>query len=142
MASAAVQTEVTDKALVEFMRELNAIRDQISEEELERARNYVALRYPGRFQTAAGIASQLEEAYLYDLPDDYFNAYVGNVLAVTMDDVYRVAQQYVDPENIAIVIVGDRERIEVGVRALALGDIEILTVEDVLGPAPDLGGGE
>lgn len=142
VASAAVQTDVTDKALVEFMKELTAIRDEISEDELERARNYVALRYPGRFQTAAGIASQLEEAYLYDLPDDYFNDYVGNVLDVTMDDVYRVARQYVDPEHIAIVIVGDREKIEEGVRALSLAEIEILTVQDVLGPAPDLGGAE
>ena len=140
VASAAVQTEVTDKALVEFMNELNAIRDQVSEEELERARNYVALRYPGRFQTVDGIASELGEAYVYELPDDYFNDYVDNVLAVTMDDVYRVAREYVDPDNIAIIIVGDREAIEPGLRALALGDIELLTVEDVLGPAPQLGG--
>jgi len=139
LASAAVQTEVTDKALVEFIKELRAIRDQISEEELVRARNYVALRYPGRFQTAAGIASQLSEAHQYDLPDNHFDDYVGNVLAVTMDDVYRVAREYVDPEHIVIVIVGDLEKIEAGIRALALGDIQILTVEDVLGPAPELG---
>ena len=56
-----------------------------------------------------------------------------------MDDVYRVAREYVDPEHIVIVIVGDLERIEAGIRALALGDIQILTVEDVLGPAPELG---
>jgi zinc protease len=138
-AGAAVQTEVTDKALVEFMKELTEISQTVTEEELERARNYVALRFPGRFQTVAGIADQLGEAYLYDLPPDYFNDYVEDVLAVSMEDVNRVAKEYVDPENMAIIVVGDLETIEPGVRALSLGDVEILTVEDVLGPAPSLG---
>jgi len=142
IAGAAVQTDVTDKALMEFVKELRAIRESVTEEELTRARNYVALRYPGRFQTVSSIASRLGDAYLYDLPHNYFNDYVDNVLAVTMDDVYRVARELIDPDHIAVVIVGDREKIEPGLRALALADIEILSIEDVLGPAPDLGGSE
>ena len=32
--------------------------------------------------------------------------------AVTKDDVVRVAQKYIDPDHLAIVIVGDRAKIE------------------------------
>lgn len=138
LAASAVQTEVTDKALVEFMKELEGI-SEISDEELERARGYVALRFPRAFQTASGIADQLSELVLYDLPEDYFNHYVERILAVTREDAVRVAKQYVDPDNIAVVVVGDREVIGAGVEALGLGPIRQLTVEDVLGPAPELG---
>lgn len=137
-AASAVQTDVTDKALVEFMKELAGI-SEISDEELERARGYVALRFPRAFQTASGIADQLSELVLYDLPVDYFNHYVERTLAVTREDAVRVAKQYVDPDNIAIIVVGDREEIEAGVEALGLGPVRELTVEDVLGPAPELG---
>ncbi len=137
VAGAAVQTDVTDKALVEFMLELTAI-DEVSEEELGRARNYVALRFPGRFETVGGIASQLADGFEFDLPDDYFNDYVPSVLAVSKEDVERVARQYIDPDNIAIVVVGDREKIEAGIAALGLGRLELLDVEEVLGRAPDL----
>jgi predicted Zn-dependent peptidase len=140
MASAAVQTDVTDAALSEFMKELNGILEPVPEEELARARNYVALRFPSRFQTVAGIAGQLTELELYDLPEDYFNQYVERVLAVTQADVQRVAQKYIVPDQLAIIVVGDRETIEDGIRALDLGTIHNLTIEDVLGPAPVLTG--
>ena len=139
-AGAAVQTAVTDAALTEFMKELNGILEPVPEVELTRAKNFVALRFPSRFQTAAGIAAQLTELELYDLPDGYFNEYVQHVLAVTQDDVQRVAREFIVPSEMAIIVVGDREVIEEGIRALGLGPVHNLTIEDVLGPAPVLTG--
>ena len=142
VASAAVQTDVTDKALVEFMKELNGILEPVSDEELTRARNFVALRFPSRFQRVATIASQIGQVELYGLPDDYFATYVERILAVTKEDVLRVAREYVDPDKVAIIVVGDREVIEDGVRALDLGPLHVLSIEDVLGAAPVLTGTE
>ena len=139
-AGAAVQTAVTDAALTEFMNELNGILEPVPEEELTRAKNFVALRFPSRFQTVASIAGQLTELELYDLPDGYFNQYVQRILAVTQDDVQRVARKYVVPGEMAIIVVGDRETIEDGIRDLGLGAIHNLSIEDVLGPAPVLTG--
>jgi len=136
IASAAVQTEVTDKALTEFMKELNGILKPISDAELERAKNYVALGFPGDFQSVAQIAGKLEELIVYNLSDDYFNNYMGRILAVTKDDVARVAKKYIDPERVVIVLVGDRNQIEAPVAALKLGPMKVITVEDVLGKAP------
>ncbi len=137
-AGAAVQTAVTDSALVEFMKELRGILEPVSPEELTRAKNFVALRFPARFQTVAGTARELAELELFGLSTSYFNQYVQRILAVTREDVQRVARQYLDPEKLAIVLVGDRAVIEDGVRALDLGPLHLLTIEDVLGAAPVL----
>jgi zinc protease len=73
---------------------------------------------------------------IYGLPDDYFNRYTERILAVTASDVERVARKYIDTENLAFVIVGDRKLIGESVTALKLAPAKFLTVEDVLGPAP------
>ncbi|NIM50668.1 MAG: hypothetical protein GTN62_09985 [Gemmatimonadales bacterium] len=135
-ASSAVQTDATDKALQEFFREFDAILEPIPEDELTRGKNYLAFRYPGRFQTVAQIAGQLDDLFVYDLPSDYFNQYVDRILAVTQQDVQRVARKYLDPEKVLIIVVGDREKIESGIRALNLGRVRLLSIEDVLGKKP------
>jgi zinc protease len=134
-----VQTAVTDSALTVFMRELTSIREPVPADELDRAKNFVALRFPGRFQAVAQIADQLEDLYVYDLPTDYYNQYVQRVLAVTQDDVLRVAKRYVDPTRMAVIVVGDKAKIEAGIRALNLGPLRVLSIEDVLGPPPVVG---
>ncbi len=139
MAYSAVQTAVTDKALTEFMNELNGIVRGVTDAEVERAKNYIALSYPGEFQTVSQIARGLEELVLYGLPDSYVNEYIGKILGVTRQDVERVAKKYIDPAKIAIVISGDRAQIEPGIKALNLGPLSVLTVEDVLGKAPETG---
>ena len=142
VASAAVQTAVTDSALAEFVKELSAIRQPVSDEELTRAKSYVALRYPESFQTVAELAGQLTDLIVYHLPDDYFNTYTKHVMDVTKEDVERVAKKYIDPDKVDIIIVGDRKEIEPGIAKLNLGPIVNLTIDDVLGPAPDVGGKE
>ena len=139
MASAQVGSDATDESLTEFMRELNGMLEPVPEEELSRAKNYLALRYPSGFESVARIASNLEQLAVYDLPPEYFNNYVERVLAVTQEDVLRVARHYIDPERIKIIVVGDRESIEADVRALELGRVRNLTVEDVLGAPPEPG---
>lgn len=137
-AGAAVQTQSTGPALTEFINELRALREPIPAAEVARARNFLAMRYPAGFQSVANIAGRLSELVQHDLPPDYFNTYVQNVLAVTKADVERVARQYIDPEHVAIFVVGDRRVIEQQVRAQSLGDIRFLEVTDVLGPMPVL----
>ncbi|MEP6801369.1 MAG: pitrilysin family protein [Acidobacteriota bacterium] len=133
LASAAVQTDKTGPALTEFFRELEAIREETPAPELERARNYAALRYPAGFETDGQVAGRVRDQFVYGLPDDYFNTYVGRIQAVTAADVRRVARQWIDPRSCAIVVVGDRRRIEAQVAALHLGPVTFLSVEDVLG---------
>jgi len=135
-ASAGVQTDKTSEALKEFFNELEAILKPVPPEELARAKNYVALRFPSAFEATSDISRRLEDMLVYHLPEDYFSKYVQNIQAVTAADVQRVAQKYIAPNRFAVTVVGDRKTIEPGISALNLGPIKIMTIDDVFGPAP------
>jgi Zn-dependent M16 (insulinase) family peptidase len=75
---------------------------------------------------------------LYNLPDSYFNDYIGKVLAVKKEDVRRVAKKYIDTDHMAIIIVGDRAKVEKGVSQTKIGKVVNLVPTDVLGPMPTL----
>jgi zinc protease len=138
VAAAGVQTDKTADALKEFFNELNGIIKPVPAEELARAKNYIALRYPGTFETTSDVSRRLEDAIVYHLADDYFAKYVQNIQAVTAADVQRVAQKYIDPDKLAIVIVGDRQKIEAPIKAVNLAPIKIMTVDEVFGPPPSM----
>jgi zinc protease len=135
-AAAGVQTDKTAEALKEFFNELNRILEVIPGDELTRAKNYLALRFPGRFETTGDISTNLENLVVYHLPDDYFAKYVPNTLAVTAAEAQRVARAYIHADRLAVVVVGDLKSIEPGIRALNLGTVKILTTDEVFGPAP------
>jgi len=61
---------------------------------------------------------------------------VPKALAVDAAAIRTAAAATVDPLNIALVVVGDRSKVEAPLRALRLGTVRTLTVEDVMGPAP------
>ena len=136
VASSSVQTDVTDKALKEFFKELNGIREPLSNDDLIRARNYVALNYPSEFQSVGEIAGHIEEMIEYKLPENYFNEYVSNILGVKGNEVTVAANKYVVPDKMIIVVVGDKSKIEEGIKALNLGEIKNLSVEEVMGKVP------
>jgi predicted Zn-dependent peptidase len=115
----------TDSALLEFMKELRAIRDTVPQPELQKAKRYLQLMLPGLFETTGDIAYQLTSLAVYGLPLDYYNTYVQQVENVTQADVQRVARKYIDPEHLSIVVVGDQKQIEPGIRKLSLGDVEV-----------------
>jgi predicted Zn-dependent peptidase len=130
-AAAGVQTDKTAEALKEFFVELANIHQPIPDAELEKAKNYLALLLPRNFETTRSTADALAQAWIYDLPADYYTTYAGRVRAVTAADVKRAADKYILPDRLAVVIVGDRKTIEAGVRALNLGPITIVEPEEV-----------
>jgi zinc protease len=131
-AAAGVQTDKTTDALREFFKELDAIRQLIPADELEKAKSYLALQLPRNFETSGGVASSLAPVFIYGLPHDYFATYVDRIRAVTPADAQRVAQRYIQPDKFAIVVVGDRKAIEPGIQAMNLGPVRAITVEDVM----------
>lgn len=139
LASSAVQTDATDKAIVEFMKELNAIRE-VSSAEVEKARNYQALGFPSNFESIEGIGSQVGDMVSYKLPETYLNSYINEILRVSEAEVERVAKTYIDPKNMVLVVVGDKSKIEAGIKSLKLGKITYLQKEDILGPVPAMKG--
>ncbi|HKH93028.1 MAG TPA: pitrilysin family protein [Gemmatimonadaceae bacterium] len=136
IASAEVVTAKTDSALLEFVKELRTIRDTVPVDELGKAKRYLQLGLPSSFETTQGIASEFLPLIAYGIPLDFFASAVQRYGAVTQADVQRVARQYVDPDKLTIVLVGDRKVIEPAIRAIKPGEIVTRDIRDVLGAPP------
>jgi zinc protease len=132
-AGAGVQTDKTAEAVREFFNELTAIGKPVSAEELMKAKNYVALSFPSNFETIGDFSGQLEQLIVYGLPDTYFENYVRNLQAVSAEAVQKAAATYIQPQRFLVVVVGDRKVIEPGIRALNLGIVRTMSIEEALG---------
>jgi predicted Zn-dependent peptidase len=130
-ATAGVQTDKTVEALKEFFTELTNIHQPLAAEELQKAKNYLALQLPRTFETERSAAAALAQAFVYNLPADYYQTYAARVAAVTAEQVTRAADTYIQPDKFAVVIVGDRKTIEAGVRALNLGPVTVVEAADI-----------
>jgi zinc protease len=113
-ASASVQTAVTKESVIEFLKELDGIRGSIpvSKEELEYSKQSLIRGFPRTIETVGQISGRLSDLVVYGLPEDFINQYLAKISEVTLADVDRVAKKYLNPEKMAIVIVGDRSVIE------------------------------
>jgi len=112
-ATAEVRTAVTGASLHEFFYELDRIRNEaVSDEEIINAKSYLTGVFPIRIETQDGLIDQLVNIKMFDLPDDYLLTYRDQLNAVTIDEIQTVAQQYVTPNEAAIVIVGDAAEID------------------------------
>ena len=128
----------TDAALVEFMKELRGILGArpVTEEEMKTATESLVQRLPGTFASVSAINGALTGLWLQSLPDNYYQQYTKSVMAITSDDVVRVAKKYIDLDHLAIVIVGDRKAIEEPLRTTKIAPIAYLDIEGapVAGP--------
>ena len=107
-ATAEVRTQVTGASLKEFFYELERIRnDRVSEKEIADAKSYLTGVFPIRLETQEGLTDQLVQIKMLNLPNNYLEQYRENVQAVTIDEIQRVAQKYVKPDEAALVVVGD-----------------------------------
>ena len=125
-ASAAVATTVTDSAVVDFVREIDRMADEaVPVEELSRARNYLALRLPQRFESVDDVVRRFAELVLYEIPLDFYAGYVEGVESVDAAAVRLAARTLLGTGRMAIVIAGDRSVIEEPLRALNLGPVVV-----------------
>lgn len=119
-ATAEVRTPVTGDSLKEFFYELNRIRDEaVSPEELQDAKNFLTGVFPIRAETQEGLTNLIVQQQLYDLPSDYLQTYRNRINAVSLEEVQRVANQYITPDKMALVIVGDAEEVLPQVKSYA-----------------------
>jgi zinc protease len=110
--TAEVRTAVTGDSLKEFFYEFDRIRNEtVGEAELADAKNFLTGVFPLRAETQEGLTNLIVNQHLYGLADDYLQTYRDHVDAVTADEVQRVAQKHVRPDEMAIVIVGDAKEV-------------------------------
>ncbi len=130
-AGGEIVTAKSDSALIEFMKELRDIRGPRppSDDELAQAKASLVQSLPESFASVTGINGSIGGVYVQGLPENYFQQFAGAVNAVTTDDVVRVAERYIDPDHLAIVIVGDRSKIEASLAATNIAPIVHLDID-------------
>jgi zinc protease len=126
MISTAVQSEVSAAAISETLKEIEGMRTQeVPEDELSLATNYLDGVFPIRYETTSSIASALATLVVFNLPEDYYDTYRENIRAVRPSDVLRAAQDHVSPDMLQIVVVGDPTVVKEPVEDLALGKVSV-----------------
>jgi len=108
-----VTTAETGPSLREITKEIYRLQDEApSKEELEGIQNYSAGIFVLQNSTPGGIIGQMVNMDIHELGDEYLTNYVKNIYAVTPEQVQEMTQKYIKPEDMAIVLVGDKKVVE------------------------------
>jgi zinc protease len=81
------------------------------------------------FETPFQVAGALQNIVLYGLPDDYYERFIQNLASVTSGDVMRVARSTLDPDAMAILVVGDADGTRRELESLGRGEVVILDAD-------------
>ncbi|MBI5096971.1 MAG: insulinase family protein [Nitrospirae bacterium] len=105
------KNETARVAIDGILMELKRIREeQVADEELKEAKDYLTGSFPLKLDTNAKIANYVVFMEFYNLGLDYFDQYIKNIASVKKEDILRVAKKYIDAENLAIVAVAQQEK--------------------------------
>jgi zinc protease len=126
-AGAAVRTDVTAPATEELFKEIIRIRgEELKPEELQKAKDSFSKTLVGFFETTEAIASTIGQQFVYGLPPEYYRDLPAQIDKVTGADALRVAKEYLRPDATIVVAVGDRSKIEPGLKELKIGPINLV----------------
>lgn len=107
--TADVTTKYTGASLKEILAEVVRLqKEPPSETELKGIQNYLAGLFVIQNSSRSALIGQLQYVDLQGLGDDYLRNYVSRVSAVTPADVQKITLQYIKPEEMTIVVVGDK----------------------------------
>jgi len=126
-ARAAVDTDNTVPAVADLLGELRRMRDSdVTPDELRAAKDYLIGVFPLRFETPGPVVGALAGLATNELPDDELARYRPGIEAVTIADVRRAAEEHVHIDRLAVVLVGDADRIATDVEAAGFGELEVV----------------
>jgi zinc protease len=128
VAYAPVQSDKTKESLDELNKEFHGIVNDRppTAAELQRAQNTMTLALPGSRETVDEVGDSILEQVQFGLPDDYYEIFARKVRALDVPAVTDAAKSTIHPGNLVWVVVGDRAKIEAGIRQLGLGEVKFL----------------
>ena len=125
---APVQTDKTKESLVELNKEFRGIVGDhpLTQTELTAIQDSETLSLPGSRETQDEVGVSIIDLVQFGLPDDYYETMAGKIRALKTSDLASAAKTIVHPDNLIWVVVGDRAKIEAGVKELNLGELKFL----------------
>jgi zinc protease len=129
IALAPVQTDKTKESLEEMNKQFRGIlgAQPVTAEELATVVANETLTLPGSRETQSEVGQSILDLVQFGLPDDYYETYASKVRALKVTDLEDAAKTVIHPDNLVWVIVGDRSKIEAGVKELNLGEFHLLS---------------
>jgi zinc protease len=119
-----VQTQFTGASVKEMLNEVTGMQNApVSPDELNRAKESIIRSLPAGFITGTDLAATFGRVFIYDLPPDYYQGFPSRISQINAGDVQNVALQYLRPQDMKVVAVGDKASIVPQLAALSLGPV-------------------
>jgi zinc protease len=123
-AGGSMRTEVTAASLAEFFSELRRIREEkVTQVELEASKRAIVASFALSLEQPVRVLGFAVTSKQYGFPADYWDTYPAKIMAVSAEDVQRVARKYFDPDMLQLVAVGDANKIKAALEKY--GNVEI-----------------
>jgi zinc protease len=131
VAYAPVQTDKTKESMQEILKELTQyIGDKpATEVEFDKVQKNAVMQLPGVWETNGSVLNALQSAIEYDRGINYLIDYPAMLQHLTLTDIRDAARKVDKPKNLTWVIVGDRSKIEQGIKELNFGPIKYIDTE-------------
>jgi zinc protease len=128
---APVQTDKTAPSVAEMLKEAReVIGDKpLTAQEISKIKVGDVRSMPGSYQTTAAVMGALQGIAQYNRPDDYVQTLKSRIETQSDASVQAAAKQLIHPDQLTWVIVGDLQKIEAPIRALKLGDVQVLDAD-------------
>ena len=128
---APVQTDKTAPSVAEMLKEARAVVGDkpLTAQEISKIKVGDVRSMPGSYQTTSAVMGALQGIAQYNRPDDYVQTLKSRIEAQTDASVEAAAKQLIHPDQLTWVIVGDLKKIEAPIRALKLGEVQVLDAD-------------
>lgn len=108
-AGVGTQTSTTSEAIDAVIEQIERLQDEpISEEELQETKDQFLNSLVFRYTSYEDVLNERMSNEYRGLPEDAFDQYVEGVRNATVEDVQRVAREYLQPDQLEILVVGDK----------------------------------
>ena len=126
-----VQTDKTKESMAEVNKELHefAKTRPVTDAELQADVSNKVLSLPGSRESLRSLEATVREMAVFGYPDDYFDTYASKVKALRVADINDAAASVIHPDNLVWIVVGDRSKVEAGIRELGIGEVKVIDAE-------------
>ncbi|MBV35763.1 MAG: peptidase M16 [Rickettsiales bacterium] len=125
-ASAGVRTDVTDKSIIEFLKEIKTYSNSgMTEAELTFMKNSLGQRDARDYETPRQKLGFLGRIMTYDLDEDFVDEQNDILQSIELDELNQLAQEHLELDEMIIVVVGDKKSVMPSLEKLGYDIIEV-----------------